>query len=237
MDWAELAKSSVVAAVITSIVAGIGFLVSSATARRINEDKLKLDRELAAKKADAELALAERKAALDRGVTLARRKSEVAEKVLADFYEVRRALEAIRSPMIWAEEMVQEDGVDDDVVKNDGYAVRRRMRQHADLFSRLEATRFSFGALFGHAAVTPYDRLVRVHNQVFHAAGDLLRYRNQVDLGNTKDHLRAMRRVAFALTQIGDDGGELPDPIGSEVEAIVEQVEATCRPALEAGVA
>lgn len=233
MDWVELLKSSVVAAVVTAVVAAIGFFVSSATARRINEDKIGLDRELADSRAKAELALAERKAALEKGVTLARRKSEVAEKVLAEFYEVRRAFQAIRSPMIWAEEMTPEEGVPEDVIKNDGYNVRRRMRQHAALFSRLEATRFSFGALFSHETTAPYDRLVRIHNQVFHAAGDLLHYRGQEDMGNTREHLRAMRRVAFAVTQLGAKGEELPDLTGAELDAVVAEIEATCRPALE----
>lgn len=238
MDWlGELLKSSVVAAVITAVVAAIGFCVSSATARRINEDKLELDRELAESKAKAERMLAERKAALDKSVALAKRKAEVAEKVLADFYEVRRAFDVVRSPIIWAEELQPEEGVPEDVLKNDGYNVRRRLRQHADLFSRLEASRFSFGALFGQAAMEAYAKVIAIHNRVFHAAGDLLRYRGQEELGNMKDHLRAMRRVACSLTQLADDGTELPDQVAAELDAIVAGVEVVCRPALEAEVA
>lgn len=233
-EWAsDLLRSSVLAAVITGIVAAIGFFVSSATAKRINADKMELDRELAGAKAKAELTLAERKAALDAGVKLVQRRSEVAEKVLADFYEARRAFEAIRSPMIWAEEMVVEEGVAEDVTRNDGYAVRRRMRQYSDLFSRLEATRFTFGALFGPAATLPYDRLVKVHNRVFHAAGDLLRYRGQENIGNLVTHLPAMRRVAFATADIGPDDKLLPDAVAVELDDIIKAIEITCRPALE----
>jgi ABC-type spermidine/putrescine transport system permease subunit I len=43
MDWEALLRSSVTAAIITGIVAVIGFWVSAATARKINEDKLALD--------------------------------------------------------------------------------------------------------------------------------------------------------------------------------------------------
>lgn len=235
MAWAtELLRSSVLAAVITAVVAAIGFYVSSATARRINRDKLELDRELAESKARAELALAERKAALDKGVTLAKRRAEVAEKVLADFYEIRRAFDVIRSPMIWAEEMQSEDGVAEDIISNDGFNVRRRMRQYSDLFSRLDATRFAFGALFGHTATDAYMKLVRVHNRVFEAAGDLLRYRGQEEDGNLREHLRKMRRVAFSMTHYDDEGQEVADTIKSELDEIIAEIEALCRPALEA---
>jgi hypothetical protein len=232
MNWLELLRSTVVAAVITGVVATIGFLVSSATAKRINKDKLALDKELAETKVAAEVALAERKAALDRGVTLAKRKAEVAEKVLAEFYEARRALQVIRSPFIWAAEMVAEEGVGEDVITNEGYGVHRRMRQYSELFSRLEATRFTYGALFGNDAAGPYDRIIKVHNQVFHAAEALLKYRHQEDQQSLKSHLQAMRRAAFSMHQLDDEGNELADKVAVEIDELVAQVEIVCRATL-----
>lgn len=68
----DLLKSVVFAAVISGVVALIVANVSARTAKKINEDKLKLDRELAEEKAKAELQLAERRFELDRQLSLAK---------------------------------------------------------------------------------------------------------------------------------------------------------------------
>lgn len=244
----ELLKSAVLAATITSIVALIGFFVSAATAKRINEDKLKLDEQLAEKKlelderladqkAAAELSLAERRVELERHLSLAKRRAEVAEKILSNFFQVKRAFEVVRSPMIWAEEMVEEEGVAEDVVRNDGYSVIRRARQYEALFSEVEAARFTFGALFGQPATAPFDVLIRSYNQVINAARDLLRYRNQLDQPELEGHIRAMRRAAFSSVAFGENGEEIPDQIAANVRQAVAEIEAICRPALESDVA
>lgn len=237
MDLLNLLKSAVLAACISGVVALIVAWVSAATAKRINRDKMELDAKLAREKAQAELALAERRVALDHQLAISKRKAEVAEKVLADFYEVRRAFDVIRSPMIWANEMEPEEGVAQDVVQNSGYGVIRRIRQHTELFSKLEATRFTFGALFGPEATRPYDALIRIHNQVFHAAEDLLRYRQEHHQEHLRDHLKHMGRVAFAGVTYGDNMEELPDPIAETLAQTIRDVEATCRPALESPLA
>jgi len=233
LDWPELLKSVVFAAVVTAVVALIASFVSSWTALKINRGRLALDKELAQAKATAELELAARRADLDRRLAMAKRRAEVAERVLSDFYGAKRAIDIVRSPMIWAREMVDEEGVAEDVVANDGYGVMRRLKQYVGLFSDLEATRYSFGALFGHEATVPYDELVQIHNQVFHAAESLLQYRNQQDHQNIQNHLRQMRRIAFSMTVFDDEGNEVPDPIAVRVRAVIDSIEATCRPALE----
>ncbi len=233
MNWPDLLKSAVLAAVVTAVVALIASFVSSWTALRINKGRLNLDKELANQRAKAELELAAHRAELDRKLGMAKRRAEVAEKVLTDFYKAKRAFDVIRSPMIWAREMIAEEGVADDVVTNDGYGVMRRFRQYADLFSELEATRYSFGALFGSDATAPYDSLVRVHNRVFHAAEALLQYRHQQDAPNLQGHLRNMRREAFSKGALDDEGNEMPDRVASDITAILTAIEASCRPALQ----
>jgi hypothetical protein len=233
MDWEALLKSVVVAASISGVVAVIGFIVSAATAQRINKDKLKLDKQLAEQKAAADLTLAERKTELDRKLALAKRRAEVAEKVLTEFYKVQRAFELIRSPAIWAAEVKPEEGVAQDIIENDGYGVVRRLRENASFFSELEATRFTFGALFGVEAAGAYQAVIKLHNQVFHAAEAIVRYRNDdPNLPGLRDFLPAMRKVAFSGRLAGER-----DLIEEEVAEVIAKVEAVCQPALESELA
>ena len=179
------------------------------------------------------MTLAERKVELDRKLALAKRRAELAEKVLADFYKVQKAFEAIRSPMIWAAEMRPEEGVEENVVRNDGYGVMRRLRENAALFSELEATRFPFKALFGPQEADPYQSVIRLHNQVFHAAEAILRYRNDDSrLPGLVDFLPKMRRVAFSGRMEGE-----ADPFEDELTKVIADIEASCRPALESELA
>lgn len=229
----DLLKSVVFAAVISGVVALIVSYVSARTANRINRDKIELDRELSEEKAKAELKLAERRFELERKLASEKRRAEVAEKVLSDFYIIRHSFEVIRSPMIWAGEMVPEEGVEVDVVTNDGYGVMRRIRHYQPQFAELEASRFTFAALFGGDAASPFATIVQTHNKVFHAAEALLRYRNQLDLQTLQDHLMRMRQVAFTMGAIGADGELLPDLIAGDIDEAVAKIEAICRPALE----
>ncbi len=232
-DWAVIWKSVVVAAAVTGVVGVLAAVISACTALAINKDKLRLDRELAKERAAADLHLAERRVALEKELALAKRRAEVAENVLATFYRMKRAFEAIRSPMIWANEMQLEDGVAEDIIRNDGYGVIRRMRDYTGLFSDLEATRFTFGALFGHDATGPYNEMIKAHNRVIHAAESLLRYRNEQDARHLQPFLQQMRREAFAMSALDDEGHEIPDPIAAAVDNAIAEIEATCRPALE----
>jgi hypothetical protein len=237
MDWDLLLRSVVLAAVVSSVVAAIGFGVSAATALKINKDKVKLDRDLAKYKADAERDLVEHRINLDHKLAIARRRAELAEKVLADFYQARRTIDIVRSPMIWAGEMVAEDGVAEDVVKNDGYGVMRRLREYQAFFAEMDAKRFMFGALFGTEATVPYDQFIKVYNRVFHAAESLLRYRHDLDNPDLQQHIKNMRREAFSNVQLDDYGKETADRVSQAVEEAVATIEAICRPAVESELA
>lgn len=229
----DLLKSVVFAAVISGVIALIVANVSARTAKKINEDKLKLDRDLAEEKAKAELRLAERRFEFDRKLSLAKRRAEVAEKVLSDFYTIRHGFQVIRSPMIWSGEMVPEEGVEADVVRNDGYGVMRRIRHYQPQFAELEASRFTFAALFGGDAAAPFTSIVQTHNKVFHAAEALLSHRHQIDRQNLQEHLTRMRQVAFTVGAFGPDGEPLPDLVSECIDEAVAQIETFCRPALE----
>ncbi len=50
MDWTSLIGPAVIAAVVSGIVAVIGFIVSTTTARTIHTEKLDFDRHLAQQK-------------------------------------------------------------------------------------------------------------------------------------------------------------------------------------------
>lgn len=224
----DILKSVVLAAIITGIVAIMGFYASSRTALKINSDRLKLDVDLADRKAQIDRDLAEFKAKLDRDAELQKRQRSVAEEVLAAVYGVRRSFEIVRSPMVWAYEMVEEEGVPEAVRRDEGYAVRRRLRAQAPVFDALEAKRHAYAAVFGPDAVAPFAEIIRLHNGVA-AAGEAIQRHNDAGMpAGQEAFIRQMRRNAFAGFQLDEAGAELPDRIGSQVDEVVKAVEDTC---------
>jgi hypothetical protein len=81
-----------VAAVISSTIAIIGFVLNRSTTLKTHTEKLAFERELAEKKVAADIALAEKKLALDQALVIWRRRYEIAEQILIAAYEVRDAL-------------------------------------------------------------------------------------------------------------------------------------------------
>jgi hypothetical protein len=68
IDWTTLIGPAVVAGVIAAAVSIIVAVINRATLRAMHRERLDLDRDLADRRANADIALAERKVALDRAL-------------------------------------------------------------------------------------------------------------------------------------------------------------------------
>ena len=101
-----------------------------------------------------------------RNEALGRRRFEVAEDVLANFYRAQEILSFVRSPFISAGEMTDEEGVDESLTSNSDYVPLRRLHNHAEFFTSLRAKKQIFAALFGKENVDPFDEINRILNEI-----------------------------------------------------------------------
>ncbi|MGH6840493.1 MAG: hypothetical protein ACREDV_00125, partial [Methylocella sp.] len=79
MDFASLIGPAVVAACVSGFISIVGMIVSNRTARAIHPEKLGFDRDQADRKISADIALAEKKLAVDRTFAAWKRRTELAE--------------------------------------------------------------------------------------------------------------------------------------------------------------
>lgn len=226
MDWTNFIGPAVVAAGVSAVVAIIGTVISYRLALRVHGEKLAHEAAQLERRVTADLDLAERRFQFDKDLVTAKRRGEIAEEVLADFYQVEKAFQQIRSRMIWSEEMLPEEGVEDAVIRDGGYGVIRRLRSFSDLFSSLEARRFRAEAMLGRDLGEAYLEVVRVHNQVFFAAKEILAYRDGVRTAHMDEFIQDQRRIAFDVPA-GED-----DPIRDRIAAAVGLVEGIARRAM-----
>jgi hypothetical protein len=167
---------------------------------------------------------------------LGRRKAELAEEVLADFYQARDVFRLVRSPGGFsgeARDRPRENGEEEALSRDlDSYFVPiARLKYDRAFLSAFYAKRFRFRAVFDAAAEKPFLEMKEIDAQITSAANMLSRLA-QVD---------ATRGAAFRREQhyhtneaIIWDQGEPDDAINPKVDAAVKAIEIICRPAIEA---
>jgi hypothetical protein len=231
MDWTALIGPAVVAAVIAAAVSIIIAVINRATLRGIHRERLDLDRDLADRKATADIALAERKVALDRALEAWKRRTEFAEVVLADFYQAQRIIEEARSPGIMSGEGVTRpkyvDETEDEAQALNGFfAAAERLNNRSEFFAQLHARRYRFVAYFGRDAAKPYDDLHQIYAEILVAVRMLLNTHRERDLGFMSDGIQQWKSTI---------GWGLPDKdkIPARLTGLIEAIEQTCRPVIQ----
>ncbi len=109
-----------------------------------------------------------------------RRRIELAEEVLAMFYEARDAIAEIRHPFSHAGEGTTraaspEESPEEKSINDNAYVVWERYLKRQDLFNRLYSVRYRYGARFGEDKAKPFTEMRRVVNEILVAANTLSR--------------------------------------------------------------
>ena len=161
---------------------------------------------------------------------LGRRKAELAEEVLAQFYRARDAL-------IWAR--LPAEGARTDVSAHDGdqaaardatamAAPIERLNQASQIFSELQASRYRFMAYFGEEAAKPFDELRKMHKEVLDAADSLARADQPGDGASHAD------RAAWSAV-IGRGAASQEDELAARLDRTIREIERICRPLIDEG--
>lgn len=177
MDWVGPA---VVAAAVSGIVSAVGFLVNRATTLATHREKLQADRDLAERKLAFDQGLAERKFIYDRDLNDHKRRVELAETVLADFYQMSDVLQAIRNPGSFsneAEGRVAQPGETEGQAQNRNtyYVPIARIRTNSDFISGMMSRRYRSRAILSAEIDAAYQKVHEVIVRVQVSAGTLIR--------------------------------------------------------------
>ena len=151
-----------------------------------------------------------------------KRKAEIAEQVLIDFYRVRDVLLWVRTPAFLNTEVQSRKGDDHAMF----FIPIDRLTRESELFSRINAHRYVYGTYFGMNNLSPFDDIKRIHSSIRQAAETLIETA-EIELTGGKDQM---------LEQLGwgkfRQKPNRPDKTDRQVEAAVSAVEALCRPVL-----
>ena len=218
-DATVVQTAAVTSTLISGAVALVSILISTATTRVNAKQQRDLDHKLARERTDAAIKLAERRFDLDVKLADWKRKAEVAEGVLADFYNFRFIIDEVRAVMVLPGEMTPLEGIPDHISARAEYAPVRRLAQFNDFFSDFHAKRNGFAALFGRESLACFDDALRVRQKIYIAVDLLMRLPDWAQI-NHVEWLKS-KNIAF-------DSHEATDVIRLQVEEIVGRIEKIC---------
>jgi hypothetical protein len=165
-----------------------------------------------------------------------KRRIELAEEVLALFYEAKDIISFIRSPFSSGEEgktRVAEEGElpPEKEIKDRAFIVFERFQKHQELFNRLHAMRYRFMAQFGSEGGQPFDDLRKIVNEIFVSANMLQHYwlqqgrRQWQNEQEFQDHLDKMHKHEAVFWEGASDN----DPINPRMQEVITAIESRCR--------
>ena len=164
-----------------------------------------------------------------RSELVGRRKTELAEEILAQFYRARDVLTWARTPVI-PHENAQAYGTRDASRNQALSAPIERITEESELFSQLHANRYRFVAYFGERAAFAFEEIRAVHADVVAAAGELVRDNGApAALADEEDERRETWEGTIGWGLRKDDG------IPARVDAAVRQIEQICLPLIQDG--
>lgn len=166
-----------------------------------------------------------------RAETIGRRKVELAEAVLADFYEAREIIEAARSPGGFGDEgnSREREGWEtetDTRTLNAYYRTFERLTNKAEFFARINARRYRFVVLFGQDAAKPYDEIFKIRGEIVLAVRMLITTYRQREEGSLPEARKGWEKV-IGWRPIGKD------IITAHLNRAVDAIEAACRPIIQ----
>jgi len=164
-----------------------------------------------------------------------KRRLDLAEEVLALFYEARDAIRFIRNPFSHGGEgssrKPAENETPEEKQANDrAYIVFERYAKYQELFNKINSMRYRYMAHFGKDSAKPFTELSKIVAEIFasaHALADLwrqssyLRGANHAELQRHQDQLREYQAVFWEMSPD-------KDPITPKVEVMVSEIEAQC---------
>ena len=163
-----------------------------------------------------------------------KRRIELAEDVLALFYEAHDAIRYIRNPFARVGEgssrkANESETPEEKQINDTAYVVFERYNNRQELFNKIHSMRYRFMAQFGKEAAQPFDDLHKTINDIFISAQMLTHYwlqqgRNWTSDEEFKEHLAKMNEYEAVFWEKSVDN----DPISPRVNAILIDIENRC---------
>lgn len=171
---------------------------------------------------------------------IGKRKIELAESLLALFYEAEDAIKEIRNPFSYVGEGKTRKRSENELEAQSewldrAYIVFERYQKREELFAQLRATKYRAMASFGAKASEPFDEISKILREIFLAANMLATeyWPRQGYRHLTEDQFLQIRKQMEHYEAIFWYMGEEKDEIGRRAHKAVQAIESIAREEIE----
>ncbi len=168
-----------------------------------------------------------------RAEAVGKRTMELAEEVLADFYQAQEIIDEARIPVSFGDEgRTRQDAdwetEDDKRTLNAYFVPAERLSKAGEFFAQLMARRYRFLALFGQEAAKPYDELFNIRREILGAVRMLFVTHQQRREGTLPQDRKKWEETIGWVSE--------EDAISRRLVGAVGEIEKICRPIIDADV-
>lgn len=157
-----------------------------------------------------------------------KRKYELAEEVLAGFYEAHQTIKLVRSPFGFGNEGASRPRQDNETIEvsqiyDQAYVSRERFERNKKSLEKLQALKFRFIALYGKKYEQHFDTFITTVNTIFWASDQIARVRlGQYgdDKNFIRETLKESREILYSRPK--------EDKIETELLEAIKSIETKC---------
>lgn len=168
-----------------------------------------------------------------------KRRMELAEEVLAMFYEARDAIRDVRAPFSFGFEGTTRTAGENEssqrkVALDKAYVTVERLKRHQELFAKIFSARYRFMATFGESSGGPFYELNNRINELRNTAwayGEHLMTPEAALI--TEQRTNEYSQEFLRLGRVLFNTGEEDDIFDAKLVAIVDTVDQACRGVIE----
>lgn len=169
---------------------------------------------------------------------LGKRRMELAEEVLALFYQAKDIIALDRFPAGYADEgdarkAEPHEKPEQKRTRDDASVTRERFNKNSEAFSRIHALRYRFMAQFGKDTGVPFDQLKSILDELFVALHQWVMLSEVDDRVFTTSQSRQDHQARIEKYEAVLWGMEEDDQISMRVEKAIAHVEQICRPHID----
>jgi hypothetical protein len=168
-----------------------------------------------------------------------KRRIELAEDVLALFYEAVDAIKAIRMAGVYSNEgdsykPHDSESPEEIAINRDAFVTYERDKMYHELFGRIRAVRYRFAAYFGKDKTEPIDDLLLIRQDILRAANKMAKLEKDYlqILGNLEQEKKLGEKIGKQRLILYSYGNE-DDPINKQILEVEEAIESTCREVID----
>lgn len=167
---------------------------------------------------------------------IGKRRIDLAEELLAQFYEAKDVISEIRSPFGFSgegssREASDKESEEEKEILDRVYVVYERYNVHKELFNNIRSLRYRAMAQLGHEIAEPFDQLNKQVMRIFISARRLSHYwqRQGRTTWENKEAFEEHMEKMHEHEAVFWEGGAEDDPITPLVDDAVNKMETICR--------